>query len=183
MKRQTGLILAAALLLAPPAFAQQPTLEEALARIDRLESLREIEQGIYEYSRAVDVGDIDSYVGLFAPDGVWAGGGGVFEGQDAIRAMLRGFIGDGPRPRVTGFHMMSAPQVRLAEDGQSATAVSRWTFNVPGETGAPAMALGGRYFDHWARLPEGWRIARREAPSDIPFDDLSEYLGRPAGTD
>lgn len=167
------------LLLSLPAaaFAQ----DDALARIERLEAGRDIERALIEYGRAIDEGDFDAYVGLFAEDGAWIGGMGTFEGRDAIRAMLEANMRPGPRAQLTTFHMMTSPLIEIAPDGATASSVSRWTFFMTGEDGAPRAAMAGRYFDDWVRVDGEWLIARREAPSDIPFDDLSGQSANPSG--
>jgi uncharacterized protein (TIGR02246 family) len=165
-----ALLLPLVLLAAPvAAFAQ----DDALARIELLEAERDIGRAIYLYGQATDEGDFDLYVSLFAPDGEWVGGMGAFRGRDAIRAMVEEFLRPGPRERLTSFHVMSNPVIEIAPDGMSATSETRWTFFMAGEDGAPRAAMSGRYYDDWVKLGGEWLIARREAPADIPFDDLS----------
>ncbi len=164
-------LLAFAILLTPLAAAAQDA--SAMAALERLEAERAIERALIEYGRATDEGDFDAYVGLFAEDGAWIGGMGVFEGRAAIRRMLEDFLTPGPRERLTTFHLMTNPQIEIAPDGAHATSVSRWTFFMTGPDGAPRPAMAGRYFDDWVRVDGQWLIARREAPADIPFDDLS----------
>lgn len=173
-------IFLAAVLGAPAAVAQvpappplqTPAPEDPMVRLQRLEAERDIERALYEYGRAFDEGDFDAYVGLFAENGVWFGGLGEFRGRDAIRGMLSG-MEPGPRERLRTFHLMSNPLIVVADGGLTATSVSRWTFFTAGEDGAPRPAMSGRYFDAWVKVDGRWLIARREAPSDIPFDDLS----------
>lgn len=162
---------ATAQISAPPS-ADAPAPEDPMVRLERLEAERAIERAIYEYGRAFDEGDFDAYVALFAPNGVWFGGLGEFRGRDAIRGMLSG-MPPGPRAQLTSFHLMSSPQIVVADGGRTATSTTRWTFFMTGEDGAPRPAMSGRYFDAWVKVGEDWLIARREAPSDIPFDDLS----------
>lgn len=164
-------LLAVLLLVsASPALAQR---DGVLERIERLEAERDIERAIYLYGQATDEGDFDLYVSLFAPDGEWVGGMGAFTGREAIRGMLEQYLQPGPRERLTSFHVMSNPVIEIAPDGATATSETRWTFFMAGEDGAPRAAMSGRYYDDWVRVDGQWLIARREAPADIPFDDLS----------
>jgi uncharacterized protein (TIGR02246 family) len=160
-------------LLAAPQAALAQSDPDLAARVEILEAERDIERQLHEYGRAIDEGDFDAYVGLFAEDGEWIGGMGAFVGRDAIRAMLEANMRPGPRERLTSFHMMTSPLIDVAEDGRTATSVSRWTFFMAGEDGAPRAAMAGRYFDDWVKADGVWLIRRRTAPSDIPFDDLS----------
>lgn len=162
--------LAAALTgAAAPALGQtDPALQ---ARIERLEARDAIERLIVEYGRAIDERDFDAYVGLFAPDGAWIGGMGAFEGQGEIRGMLEQYFQPGPPERLTSFHLISNIMIDLGEDGETATAVSRWSFFTAGENGEPNMLMSGRYLDDLVRVDGAWRFARRVAYGDIPFDD------------
>src|SRR5690554_6208181 len=130
-------VLVVSLLLAASPAAALAQDGAFAARVERLESVREIERAIYEYGRAFDEGDVDAYVALFAPNGAWVGGLGAFHGRDAIRGMLEEMAPPAPRARLNSFHLMSSPIVEIADSGMTATSVTRWTFFMAGEDGAP----------------------------------------------
>src|SRR5690606_8918184 len=68
----------------------QPAGDAALeARLTRLEDMEAIRRLLIEYGRTFDARDFAAYGALFAPDGVWQGGGGAsYTGPDAIQQMV-----------------------------------------------------------------------------------------------
>jgi ketosteroid isomerase-like protein len=139
------------------------------ARVAELEAREEIRAILVDYGRFLDAGDFEGYVGLFAADGAWVGGFGTFEGRDAIRGMLEDNMTPGPRERLTSLHLVSNEIIEV--EGESARAVSKWFFIAPDADGRPRFAFAGRYEDDFVREGGSWRIARRVALGDIPFND------------
>ena len=96
------------------------TLADLAARLTRLEDVRAIEQLKYRYANHCDNHyDPDGIAALFVEDGRWVvdGEGGTMTGHDEIKAHFRALS-----DKISwALHYMIAPQIDLAEDGQSAT--------------------------------------------------------------
>jgi hypothetical protein len=54
-------------------------------------------------------------------------------------------------------------------DGDRARAYSNWGYITRGEDDSPVFEMHGHYVDQLVRTSRGWRFARREAYSDIPY--------------
>ena len=92
---------------------------QALEReLGRLHDIRAIEQLKYRYANYCDNGyDPEGIASLFIPDGVWVvnGVGGDVAGAAAIREHFRELS----KSISWALHFMIAPQVEVADDGQS----------------------------------------------------------------
>ncbi len=124
----------------------------------------QIRRLIAEYGRLLDVRDPAAWAALFAPSGEWVGGTryGVISGHEALARFVSEEFASSP-PSV---HLVGSTAVEL--DGDRASAWSRWIL-IEEDAGQLRIALAGSYDDRFARLPEGWRFARREVHVDLPF--------------
>ncbi|OBE97658.1 nuclear transport factor 2 family protein [Mycobacterium sp. 852002-10029_SCH5224772] len=99
------------------------------------------------YALALDAGDVDRCVLLFAPDGEFLVYGKTFAGHDGIADMF------GAAAR--GLHLTGVS--RIAVDGERATARSQVLFVRAGDLQLrPAL-----YDDELTRVAGQWRFARR----------------------
>lgn len=111
---------------------------------DARDAIREL---IAAYALALDAGDIDGCVALFAPDGQFDVYGRAFVGHDGIATMFR----DAPR----GLHLTGVSQIDV--DGDTATARSQVLFVRAGDLHLrPAL-----YDDELVRADGRWRFSRR----------------------
>lgn len=115
---------------------------------------------VADLSRFADDGDLDDYVGLFAPDGVWDMPGATRTGHAEIRAgaeARRAAGGQGPGSNTR--HAVTTVAVRV--DGDAATSTSTFLFLTGTNEPPPTLALVGTYDDTFVRTPDGWRLASR----------------------
>lgn len=113
------------------------------ARADET-AIRELLAG---YALALDVGDVDECVQLFAPDGEFLVYGKTFAGHDAIAGMFRA--------AARGLHLNGSARIDIA--GERATARSQVLFVRAGDLQLrPAI-----YDDELTRIAGQWRFARR----------------------
>lgn len=99
------------------------------------------------YALALDAGDFDECVRLFAPDGEFLVYGKTFAGRDAIGGMFR----DAAR----GLHLNGSARIEV--EGERATARSQVLFVRAGDLQLrPAI-----YDDELTRTAGRWRFARR----------------------
>jgi hypothetical protein len=146
------------------AFAAQPASLEA--RVRAVEDRQAIERVLMEYGRSLDRRDFATYSGLFARDGVWDGGMGVFRGPAAIKAAMEKTFASAPGiPKGTNFHILTNAIIDL--DGDRATALSKWVF-MQVVDGKSQIAMTGSYEDQFVREQGAWKILLRKAPADAP---------------
>jgi len=131
-------------------------------RLQRLEDENEIRTLLLDYGRFLDRRDFKSYAALFARDGEWVGGFGSVTGPANIQAFMEKNMGTGPNRR-NDYHLLTNFVITVT--GDTATAWSRWTFVVPGQSGA-AIAQAGRYDDTLVRENGRWRFKKRVASND-----------------
>jgi uncharacterized protein (TIGR02246 family) len=152
-----ALILIAA--AAPAAQQARASVEE---RLRAFEDRDEIERLLLDYGRHLDNRDLKAYAELFAVDGEWVGGFGSVKGRSAIQAFMEKNLGAGPN-RTKSYHLMSNFVIEVR--GDAATAWSRWTFVMPGASGA-TVAQAGRYDDVLVRENGRWRFGTRVVSND-----------------
>ncbi len=131
--------------------------------IERIEAERACERLVMRYALAVNDWDIDTFVSLFTPDAVWQ--------RPKVEALhghgeIRGFMKSQPRER-TLRHVNGLCCVTVADDGQSATAISQTTVydtpvrgTLPVALVQPDMVV--EYRDKLVRQAGEWRFARRD---------------------
>ncbi len=137
-----------------------------MSTTSRVEDELAIQRVIVNYAKYIDARDYDGYVGLFTKDGVWSNPSGTHEGHAAIRKMVEGYMGPANAPNKADYHLMS--NIELDVDGDRATAMSRRTFMVRGEFGAPTPSVAGVYRDQLVREGGRWKIKRRDVENLMP---------------
>jgi len=134
-------------------------------RLQQLEDKQEIEQLLLDYGRHLDNRDFVAYGRLFAKDGEWVGGFGTASGGPVgIQAFMEKAMGTAPNS-AHNYHLLT--NFVITVKGDTATAWSRWSFVVPGPSGA-TIAQAGRYDDTLIRENGHWRFKRRTASNDTP---------------
>lgn len=163
---QAGLAGLIAIVVAGTAAAQSPGALEQ--RVDELESREQIRELILAYGSALDHRDFIAFSALFDEErGTWVGGFGSATGRDAIFRMMDDSIGHAEQPvEPTSHHVFTNIQIDV--DGDKATAITKWTFVVPSDTGNPQWMFLGHYDDEFVRQDGSWYFLRREAFTDIP---------------
>lgn len=106
-----------------------------------------IRELLADYALALDVGDVDDCVQLFAPDGEFLVYGKTFAGHDAIAGMFRA--------AARGLHLNGSARIEVV--GEWATARSQVLFVRAGDLQLrPAI-----YDDELTRTTGQWRFAQR----------------------
>jgi uncharacterized protein (TIGR02246 family) len=125
----------------------------------------EIRNLLARYCMLLDLDDMDAWLELFTPDGLYEVYGRRAEGRDAIRALLTGAPG--------GLHLGGPPVIELA--GDRAETLRNLLF-VDAATGEQRNAV---YDDELVRTGDGWRIARCRCRF-ITADGLADRPPKPA---
>lgn len=130
--------------------------EGELSALDRLL----IGELMARYDRALDGGDKDGFLALFAADGSWVSPMmGSFNGRAEIAAWFDTYLAGDPGLR-GGQHRVSNLIVDPAGPGR-ATAWSNWVLIAAGP-GGPRPLLMGNYLDDLIADEGRWLFARRE---------------------
>lgn len=154
-------LLAAALLFAPGAAHAATALERMEERLQRVEDELAIKRLIVEYAVRLDAKDLDSYLDLFAEDGIWQTGENARRGRAAIREMLEGMYGETEKEPFGYARYRIVSNMQVDVDGNRATARSRHLSLMRGPNGNPVPTLGGLYEDELVRVDGQWKILRR----------------------
>lgn len=138
--------------------------EDLAQRLQRLEDVMAIQQVFVDYGRALDDGDLDRYVALFADDGrLDLGPIGQAHGREEIRRIMsrsiEGLVG-------SSFHLITSPQITLSHD--TATASVMWTVIHRDSEGRPQVTMIGKHHDRLAKIGDQWLIIDRRGTIDIP---------------
>ena len=169
MKIQQGIVVTAAVIVLSFVFGNLAHRAEGAdageARLQKLEDVAAIHTLLVRYGRTLDKRDFEAYGALFAQDGSWKGGMGTATGPDAIAKMVAaGF--DRMAQRCTEvLHAMTSFDVEV--DGDTATAWSRWTWVVVGDSGKPQTERAGHYEDTLVRERGEWKFKSRQAFTEI----------------
>ncbi|PCJ40927.1 MAG: hypothetical protein COA71_10025 [SAR86 cluster bacterium] len=163
--RALSLIFCLALIQQP---LQAADLESLAARVQVLEDREDIRALILDYGRAHDGRDYRAFSELFATEGEWVGGLGSAKGPQAIFELMDEAIGHNPQPEGSGtFHLLTNEEIVI--NGDRASAVTKWVYMTPGESGEPSIVFLGHYDDLFIREAGQWKFLRREAPVDLPI--------------
>lgn len=120
-------------------------------------------------AQLADLGTVEEYLELFAPDAVWSmpeiPQTGVAASERRGLAEIEAGVVERRAAGVQGpgtntAHLVTTIAVRFESD-DVAVADSTWMFLVD-TLAAPRIASFGRYTDTVHRTPAGWRLARRE---------------------
>jgi hypothetical protein len=104
-----------------------------------------IGQLLARYCLALDLDDVDGWVGLFTEDGTYQVYGRAFDGHSGLRAMMTAAPG--------GLHLGGPPVIEML--GADAARTSRNLLFVDRTNGSARNAV---YTDELVRTPDGWRI-------------------------
>jgi hypothetical protein len=137
-------------------------MDDIEARIDRLESVLEIERLLATYATCVDQARFDELGALFADATLRAHGGpGVMHGAEAVRS----FYAATNRVHADGTlrtrHVCSNVVVDVAADRRTATADSYFVVLQATELLPLQPIVAGRYRDAFRRGDQGWAFAER----------------------
>lgn len=148
-------------------------LDDALARLGRLEDEQMILRTLYKYAHSLDAGNAEDWLACFTPEveyevryptkpdeervalGRPEGNAVHHSGHDQMKAFVTSVIARGGSSRK---HLICEPQIELT--GDDATGVTYY-FTVDYADGAPEVLTFGRYLDRYRRVDGSWLIAAR----------------------
>jgi ketosteroid isomerase-like protein len=107
------------------------------------------------YCLALDVDDVDAWVGLFTADAVYEVFGRAFEGHEGLRQMMDGAPG--------GLHLGGPPVIDMIDDDHATT--TRNLLFIDRSDGVSRSAI---YTDALTRTRDGWRIAHIRCKFIVP---------------
>ncbi len=129
---------------------------------------------IHAYAERIDSGDIDGVVDLFAAAEIVSADGQRFSGRETLRSLWSGGLQlyDGiPRTH----HLITNVDVKLADDGMTATARSYATV-VQAAPGFPLQVIAAsRHEDTFRKADGAWRFSERRDHQDLA-GDLSHHF-------
>ena len=155
-------LLTSLLVLAAMAFAQQPSIEARLQKLEDLEAIRTL---LLDYGRTLDSRDLKGYSELFAKDGEWIGGFGSVKGRADLLAFMQKNVGTGPNTGQT-YHLLT--NFFITVTGNTATANSRWSYVIGTKDKKPVLEHSGRYEDTLIREDGKWKFQKRVVLNDLP---------------
>lgn len=177
-----------ALLGSAGAIAKEPSVAERLQKMEDKEAIRSLLERYFEYQESRD---FDAFANLFSKDGelvlrrgtskggpagIRAGMGGGGAARGAERETPRAANANSPARNMR--HILSNVHIEL--NGDTATAMSRWTMLVQAEDNRTRVGGTGRYGDKLVRENGQWKFQQRILYSDIPGNGESGQ--RPAKT-
>ena len=121
-------------------------------------------------AQLADIGEVDDYLALFAPDATWVMPAipqsglepSVRTGVDEIAAGVRERRAAGVQgPGTNTAHVITTIAVSFADD-DTAVAESTWFFVADTASPSPRIQGFGRYRDTVVRAGDSWRLQRRE---------------------
>lgn len=130
---------------------------------------------VTQYTHWVDFGSAERVAELFASDGVWEVGDTRFEGQDAVRGMLRARQEMSQR---RSRHVCTNLDIEVLDLAHARGLVYLSLYRCDLPPGTPADALApvgppvavGQYRDRFVHTEAGWRFAHRRA--ELAFGEL-----------
>lgn len=170
-KRQFLLGLPASLslsLMAQTAAANPASTTEAMAEINSL---------LNQYSLTLDTGQIEQCAELFSRAEFEIEGVATVTGKDGVQGLFSGIIlyEDGtPRTK----HLISNVDIRIADDGLSATASSYLTVMQQAGDAPLRPIFAGAYSDRFALIEGEWVFTSRVISKPL-FGDMSLHLTNP----
>jgi hypothetical protein len=131
-------------------------------RLDALEMQVACTDVVNRYAQAVNDHDVEAFVGMFAPDGVWARPGMVMQGREEIRAFIsRMFVPGRPVRHVNGgavIDPLGPSEARV----RSITCVFDTDQFVNGQALMKSPAYLAEYDDRIRKIADRWLIQRRD---------------------
>jgi uncharacterized protein (TIGR02246 family) len=165
-----AVVAAFALLGATIVVADEPSMAERLQRLEDREAIRALLERFFEFQESRD---FKAFANLFTTDGELILRRGHLKGGPAgiLAAMTRGSTGaDRANAPASGMkHILSNMYIDV--NGDTATAMSRWTLLVPTEDNRTRVGGTGRYGDELVREDGEWKFQRRVIYRDIPVID------------
>ena len=155
-------LLTSFFLLTALAFGQKPTIE---ARLQKLEDIEEIRTLLLNYGKTLDNRDLKAYSELFTKDGEWIGGFGSVKGRAELLAFMQKNVGTAPNTGKT-YHLLT--NFDIAVTGNTATAISRWSYVIGTKEKKPVLEHSGRYEDTIVREDGKWKFQKRVVLNDLP---------------
>ena len=107
----------------------------------------DIQQLYARYAHAVDYGDIEGFVALFAPDGSF----GNFVGHDGLRTFMKN------RPKSGRRHWNSNVMITGTPEGANGSAY----LLIVDVDNSSLVIEAGKYEDTFVKTAQGWRFKRR----------------------
>ena len=152
-------------------------------RLDHLEDVRAIEQLKYRYAALCDDGyDADGIASCFTEDGRWVvdGEGATLDGREAIRQHFAQLSHRIP----WGLHFVTAPQIRIDEDGRTATGtfylLCLCTIASSDDSDEKdAVFLTITYFDHFVKQGDSWLFAELSGQTHQVSDWRQGWVAQP----
>ena len=128
---------------------------------------RQIEDLLTLYNIAIDSGDIDGFLATFAPDGIFDGVHGRYEGTSELRRFITAYWTDPEFERLRGTqHWIT--NVKVTVSGDAATSYCYGTVISAGTNGNQIMGTW-HYKDKLVKLSSEWRFSLRYVrPFAIP---------------
>lgn len=144
--------------------ADDATLRDLQARLQRLEDLEEIRRLYLDYGMNLDAGDAAAYAQLFARNAKLRLGP-VMKGdsREEIAEAAAKAVKVNPDGSRTSVHVLNAPRIEL--NGDTATGECVW-LAVSVSTGTQKTIVG-RHVDELVKEDGRWRFAKRKGLLDI----------------
>lgn len=135
------------------------TNRDELIRVQRLESLLQLENLQAQFGYYLDKGDWKKAALLFTSSATYEWGqGGVYRGRDHIRRALTLFGPEGLRTGQLNNFMMLQPIVTVSNDNR--TAKARWRSVLELSDAGKGRWGEGTYENEYVRESDGWRISK-----------------------
>ena len=148
-------------------------MPEVLSAAERIEIERACERLVYDYSRALDLGDMSGAADFFAENGSMArpmAPGQLIQGRETIRASLL------TRPKALLTKHLATNVMIDVETRDTARGISYLTMiatTPPGEAAPPYVSQGPIYFgefrDRFVREQGVWRFLERRGSIQMKF--------------
>ncbi|MBY6262051.1 nuclear transport factor 2 family protein [Azospirillum sp. 412522] len=119
---------------------------------------RAIAHQLNRFARIADGRDWGAVGDVFANDLTFDYGLGEQAGIDAMRALLQRFLD----PCGPSQHLLGSIVIEVRGDEASSRAYVQARHQGAGDKAARFFDTNGEYVDRWKRMPEGWRIIRRD---------------------
>jgi uncharacterized protein (TIGR02246 family) len=158
------MIYSSILLVALSVFASCAAQTDSVRAQDRVA----IEQLMWDYIRALDSGNAETYAALFAPDGQFGTGDSAVKGREALKKMIldarpsmeTADSGDVERPRM--YHVVTNPHIEFLDEDH-ARFYAYWM----GALAAGGTTSAGREVNDLVRMDGRWLISVRDVnPQD-----------------
>jgi uncharacterized protein (TIGR02246 family) len=131
-------------------------------RLDALEMQVACTDVVNRYAQAVNDQDVETFVSMFAPDGVWARPGMVMQGRDEIRAFISKMFVPGRPVRHLNGGVVIDPVGPDAARVRSITCVFDTDQFVDGKALMKSPAYLAEYDDLIRKIEGRWLIQKRD---------------------